>query len=317
MVLAIPFADVAAALVVALLAFALTYLLVKPLALLLQQLPVVGSQVAGVLNGAASNVQKWAVSWLDSAAKPLIDLWNGIAANAYGFLQQTVNAVSYVVGETVTVALQASHLSTLIDAVRQEAQAYTESQQQAVEHYARQLALNEAADRAAAVAHAESMAQSYADNLAWQVTQAYESDIAKAEAQAQAGAAAAEKAAEVAAAAAVRPFETGLTDLQSQLGNLSGVLAGMGVGTLALAIPQILTDVETLTKDVRDCCGPSGTPKPPSVSGVLDAAALVAMFGLVAEGIANPTGTAQAIDGIVTPIASDARDILSAAGIHV
>lgn len=313
----IALAPVAVALLLLLIVVGAIYML-RAVTLPFQQLPdPIGSTIRNTIGAAADTAAKFASGWLDTAAAPFIDLLTGIVSRVYVFLQGVVNGITYVLGETVSLAYQASHLSTLVDWVQQQAQAYTDQSSAQAQHYARQLVLNEAADRAAAVAQAEAKVQTYAAGLAWQLTQAYTADIAVAEAQAKADVADGVRAAETAAAAAVRPFETGLTDLEAQLGNLSGVLAGLGVSSLALAIPQILTDVETLRRDLRDCCGPSGTPKPPNLTGILDATALLAMFGFVAEGIANPEGTAELAAQAGDELSGFARDAAGLVGLRV
>lgn len=302
LVFAIPLADMVVPLALLLLSLAISYLLVKPLTWALQQIPAIGGLAVGAVAKMGTTASGWAVGWLDGAAGHLLGLASGVVQNAYGVLSSMVAAVEWLAVHAASMAAAVAAVPDQVLSSRQAAEQYAD---QAVAH-AEQLAASGVlgAERAAAAAVTAALvhAAAYTD-----------ARVADAERVAATGVADAVKVAEqvkaadqAALTAAVHTLEgtiaTDLGAIRSEVGDLSGVLAGLGVASLAAEVTGLATKVAEIPVDcIGNLCNPS-SPLQGILGSLLTDAELALVVAFTANAIRDPKGTA----GLV----NDARSVL-------
>ena len=95
----------------------------RPLAILLGKLPVVGSQVAGVVAAAMGNLLRWTMGVAETALGGLNDLVRAIVGIPLSVMQHTLDVVDLVYGYANAIAIQAGgYVGTLANRIDQAAQ---------------------------------------------------------------------------------------------------------------------------------------------------------------------------------------------------
>jgi hypothetical protein len=316
-VLAVPLAEWVIPVAIMLLLYAVSFLLVKPLTWALQQIPVIGGQAAGAVANMGATVVGWARGWLDSASSPMLQVAQAVIGNVYNLLGSVVQGVEWVVASLAS-------LTVLVV----ETPARILGAQQAAEAYAAQLAAQVVTTAAHDMATAETKAAALVTGAAAAATAYTNAKVAEAERLARQEAAQALTVAQAdvakvdaAAAAAVRALETTwapqIKDIQGELGSLAGTLAGLGVGSLAVELTQLVTRVATVEENV--CPGLCDAVKPQlsTLQGLADVGLMLAVFGLAAEAMRDPSGTAGLVNAAAGELHTLGHDVGSLVGLQV
>lgn len=317
MVLAIPLAEWIVPLAVCLLLYAVSFLLVKPLTWALQQIPVIGSQAAGAVASMGATVVGYARGWIDSVAGPALQVAQATIGNVYNFLGSVVQGVEWVVASLASLTVLVVDTPARILGAQQAAETYAAHlASQAITTAAHDVAGAEA-KAAALVTGAAAAAAAYTNAKVAEAERLAAHDAAQALSVAQADVAKVD----AAAAAAVKALETTwapqITDLQKLAGDLAGTLAGLGVGTLAIEVTRLATQVETIAQDAcPELCG-AMKPQLSTLQGLADVGLMLAVFGLAGEAIRDPGGTARLVNAAAGELHTLGHDVGSLVGLAV
>lgn len=304
-------ADVVAALAVLLVVWACSILLIKPLTFLLSQLPVIGSEVAGRLARGMDAVVTWAADWAKGAVGAVVQIVSvpvtfigQVFGNVVGFAGDVVGRVLGIVGQLGTLATQVVHnaayavgqLVTLAGQIAANAAAVTVKIATAVStvldlvHKAINTAYAGLVAAIASVAATETALITAAKGDLLKIIAGQGTVLATALA---------------ATAATLRQeWATDLGGIHLELDGLGQVLAPVLALDLALVIPRLLTEIETMKKDCVDpLCGVL-SPFLGALGSVGDVATLMVVGGIAGEAIANPEGTARATAAVTDEVHS-------------
>jgi len=316
-VLAIPLAEWVIPLAIMLLLYAVSILLVKPLTWALQQIPVIGSQAAGAVSSMGATVVGWARSWIDAAAGPVLRIGQAVIGNVYNFLGSVVQGVEWVVASLASLTVMVVELPARIVGAQAAAEAYAaQLAAHALGVIAHDMATAEL-KAAALVTGAAAAATAYTDAKVSEAERLAQREAAQALSMAQADVAKAD----AAAAAAVRALETTwapqIRTIEGELGSLAGTLAGLGVGSLAVELTQLVTRVATVEENV--CPGLCDAVKPQlsTLQGLADVGLMLAVFGLAGEAIRDPGGTARLVNQAAGTLHTLGHDVGSLVGLAV
>lgn len=315
-VIAASLADVVAAGAVLIVVWACSIILIKPLAFLLSQIPVIGADAGQNLARGADAVVSWAAEWAKTAVNAmvqlisvpvtfirevignLIGLGQDVVANIVKLVQglgqlvgQVVHNAAYAVGQLIALAGQIAHLAAAVPGIAADV---FRSLIGAVDHAWRAAVAAVSAALAAAVA---------AENA---LIAAVKGDLLKL----IAGQVGVLSAAITAMAATLRAeWATDLGPINVELGQIGQVLAPILALDLTLAIPRILTEIETMRRECVDPMCNVLTPFLGALGAVTDVATIALVGGLAGEAIANPEGTARATAQVADEVHGLASDL--------
>lgn len=318
-VLAVPLADVIAAVCILLLVWGASILLVKPLVMLLSWIPVVGQFMADRLTNLVDGVVSWATDWAKTAVGAFVQL----IAVPVGAI---IGAVSNIVA---TIEAAGAAIIALV------AGAVTFTARIALAF--RLIASNVAqlvASIAAGVAHAIAVAASAAATLVNAARVALTAAIAAVHAALTAaiaaetalinavkgnllafiaGQVAVITAAWTAAITAVRTtVATDVKGIEAEIAHVNALVLPL---VAAAVIPRIIALEQTTTREFTQCLDPMCNVIGPTLAGLsalADIATLLAVGGLVGEAIADPEGTAKGVASVIGGIESAANGLFGA-----
>lgn len=314
--LAFGVADVVAAFAVLLVVWACSVLLVRPLTWLLSSLPVIGSEVADRLSRGMDAVVNWAADWAKGAVGAMVAIisvpvtWVGqVIANVVGFAGDVVGNLLSLVGKAATLAAEVVHNAAYatgqLIALGAKLVALAASVPGIAADVARSLiATAEKVLRTAIAAVSAALAAAVAAEQA--LIARVKGDLLSL----IAGQVGVVVSAMAALAQTLRAeWATDLKPIEAELGHIGQVLAPVLALDLALVIPRILTDIQTMRRDCVDpLCGVL-SPILGTISAVGDVATLALVGGVVGEAIANPAATAHATAGLADDIHGLAADL--------
>lgn len=320
-----PLGQVIAAAALLLIVYATSTLLVKPLTILLSNVPVVGKAIADAITGAAKGLTDWAVSWartgidaiVQTIAAPVqqVQAWIGelmatiqtIVARVGELLDsvanighQIVNIVTWIVQQFLDVGAKIAALAASIPGtVATIAGGLIASAGEAL----RQLIAGIVAGINAAIASEQALITRVHGDLSAAIL----------------GQGAVLTAAIGATANTLRgEIAADLRPIEAQLGELGKALEpALAIGGLGVLV-RFMTDTLTLEDScVLPTCSALG-PSRGMFEALADIGMLAAVGALVGEAVHDPEGTARATAGVVRGVEGLAGDLVGAlTGVHV
>lgn len=310
-------ADILAATALGIVLYAAGLILVRPLAFLLSNLPVIGDEIHDRLIRGIDRLTAMAFDWAKSGLDALVQ----IVAVPVGWLASLGGGILNLAGGIV--ARIGDALAWLGSLAASVAHSFT-----AVAGQIATLAGRIVATAASIPGIAADVARTVAGAIAAGLNAVYSAAIAGIRAAVAAeqaliarwhgdllalitGQVAVMSAALNATATTLRQeWATDLGPINLKLDGIGQVLAPVLALDLAIAIPRIIAEIRTMRRDCVDpLCSVLG-PALGSLGAVQDIATLALVGGLVGEAIANPAGTARVVAGAVDTVHSEAADLL-------
>lgn len=317
-------AEVISALALLLLVWAAATLLVRPLAIVLSNVPFVGGQIANALYQGAQVISDWAlgwarvgvaamvavvsvpVRWAESVVVQAVAIADGIVSNIAWLLGLLSQLTARVAAVALSVGSLTLHLVASIAAV-------VATIPVVAARVARAIVAAEAAALRSLIAAAVRAGQLAADNALR---------------LARAAVAAAEAVAAGNLARAVATMTAALHAVAVQDAQAIGRVEAEATKALNLVAPlvaaNVLGQVLTIEREIdtlrRECIDPTCSvigPQLPVLTELMDLATLLIVGAAVGEAVANPQGAAQAAAGIAAEVHAGASELLGAfAGVH-